>query len=608
MLRSLGAVLRERDLVSEDTLTQALHVQTKTGGRLGDVLLGSGALGTLHLYQALAEHYGLRFIDLLQQPPEEGLARARYLESYIALKVIPWRRELGALTFATAEPSERLDDFIMRTHGDDYKLVVTSPMDIRLTIEQRFADELKHISVDGLYSATPERSAKSTLTRLQRLIVRVTGGALVLAIAVAPLPMAVLSLTCLHVLYAVTMAAKCLWHAVGVKRMRQAQATASAPLLPDHALPNYTILVPLFREAAVLPALLRTLSQIDYPKDKLDIKLVLEASDAETFEAAKRLRPSYHFDIIRVPASQPQTKPKALNYALRFARGDLVTIFDAEDHPEPDQLRKAASVFAAGDAKLACVQARLQYFNAHENWLTRWFEIEYQTLFGPLMHALVGSRTPIPLGGTSNHINLRVLKSLGEWDPYNVTEDADLGVRLAASGYQTAMLNSVTYEEAPISLWAWVRQRSRWVKGHMQTWMVYMRAPDALYKTLKAQGFFGFHLVMGMSWVTFITAPVLWGLTLAAYHYPPLYIAASAVPALEYVAMFNLVSFVLLCWVQALRVSSGRGLRFALAAVTYPAYWALHSLASYKALVQLITRPHYWEKTNHGVSRVGNLT
>lgn len=605
MPRSLGAVLREREAVSEDMLAHALHVQTQTGGRLGDVLLGHGALGTLNLYQAVADHYGLRFVNLLTQPPEAELLSVRHLETYIALRVIPWRQELGTLTFATSEPSEALDRFITQTHGEDYKLVITSPMDIRLTIEQCFADQLKTISVDGLYHATPERSAKSTLTRPQRNILWASLLTTVVAAISAPLAFMVLVLVGLHVLYAVTMGAKCLWHAVGLKRMRRMQAAPPPPPLLDYALPIYTILVPLYREANVLPALLRTLSALDYPKDKLDIKLVLEASDAETFEAAKRQRPNYHFDIIRVPESAPQTKPKALNYALRFAKGELVTIYDAEDHPEPDQLRKAAGVFAMGDPKLACVQARLQYFNAHENLLTRWFELEYQTLFGPLMHALVGSRTPIPLGGTSNHINLNVLKSLGEWDPYNVTEDADLGVRLAASGYETAMLDSITYEEAPIDLWAWVRQRSRWVKGHIQTWVVYMRAPDALYRTLKLQGFFGFHLVMGMSWLTFITAPVLWGITFAAYCYPPLYIAASAVPYLDYVAMFNLASFLLLCWVQALRVASGRGLRFAAAAMTYPAYWALHSLASYKALFQLITRPHYWEKTTHGVTRVG---
>ncbi len=602
--RSLGAVLRDRALVSEEALMRALGAQVHTGVRLGDILLGDGTLGTLTLYHAVAEHYGLRFVNLMHASPDPALVDGRYLERYITLRVLPWRREMGTLTFATSEPSEALDRFITQTHGDDYKLVITSPMDIRLATQQLFAEDLSRQSVDGLYLASPERSAKATLTRAQRVGLYTASGALALALGASPLAVLLLVLIGLHGLYALTMAAKCVWYALGCARMRQAQQTPSPPLLDDAHLPVYSILVPLYKESAVLPRLLAALSALDYPKEKLDIKLVLEADDAETFAVAKALRPAYHFDMIRVPTSAPQTKPKALNYALRFARGELVTIFDAEDRPEPAQLRKAATRFAFGGPKLACLQAPLQYFNADENLLTRWFEVEYRTLFGPLMHALVGTSTPMPLGGTSNHLNLAVLRALGEWDPYNVTEDADLGVRLRASGYVTEMLDSVTYEEAPIRLWAWVRQRSRWVKGHMQTWAVYMRLPDALYRSLTLSGFSGFHLVMGMSWISFLTAPVLWGLTIAAYHYPPLYIAASAVPGLEYVAGFNLVSFVVLCWVQAAHVCAGRGTRFAFAAATYPLYWILHSVASYKALIQLITKPHYWEKTDHGVTKV----
>ncbi len=605
MSRSLGAVLRARETVTEDSLAQALHLQSQTGGRLGDILLSSGSVGTLSLYQAIADHYGLRFINLLTHPPEANLPKVKYLEDYIRLKVLPWRRELGTLTFATSEPSEALDQFISKTHGEDYKLAITSPLDIRLTIEQLFTDKLSSISVDGLYHATPERSAKSTLTAFQKLVLASIIGSLLFGATYSPVAFLLLVLVSLHLLYVGNMVAKTAWYVRGIRRMRAIRSGLKPPLLKDHELPIYTIMLPMYKEAEVLPGLLSTLSKLDYPHNKLDIKIVLEASDLETYEAAKNLKPAYHFDIIRVPSSQPQTKPKALNYAVHFAKGEIVTIYDAEDHPEPDQLRKAATMFAYGGPKLACVQGRLQYFNAHENTLTRWFEMEYQTLFGPLLHALVGSLTPIPLGGTSNHINLRVLKSLGVWDPYNVTEDADLGVRLAASGFETAMLDSITYEEATMSVGAWIRQRSRWVKGHMQTWVVYMRRPGVLYGTLKLRGFTGFQLVIGMSWLTFITAPILWAITLYAYLSPYMYMLVSAIPGLLPVAIFNLVSFPMLCWLQASRVAGGQGWRFATAAAFYPFYWLLHSIASYKALIQLITKPHYWEKTNHGVTKLG---
>src|SRR5664279_140422 len=236
---------------------------------------------------------------------------------------------------------------------------------------------------------------------------------------------------------------------------------------------------------------------MDYPRSKLDIKLVLEADDAQTIEAAKALALEATFEIIRVPHSLPKTKPKACNYAIQMARGEYLTIYDAEDKPEPDQLKKAIVAFRKGGANTACVQARLNYFNAEENWLTRMFTLEYSLWFDMFLPALDRLSVPIPLGGTSNHFDLAKLRRVGAWDPFNVTEDADLGLRFAAMGYRVGIVNSVTYEEANSHLGNWIRQRSRWVKGYMQTWLVNMRDPIGLVRRVGVKGFLSLQFFVG---------------------------------------------------------------------------------------------------------------
>jgi glycosyltransferase XagB len=183
--------------------------------------------------------------------------------------------------------------------------------------------------------------------------------------------------------------------------------------------------------------------------------------------------------VIVVPCGLPQTKPRALNYALCFARGSLLTIYDAEDIPDPRQLRRAAAAFAVLPQDTACLQAELVFDNANENWLTRQFTIEYAMLFGMILPALAAHRLPLPLGGTSNHFRIDALRRAGAWDAYNVTEDADLGIRLARLGFDTDTITSCTYEEANVSLRNWMRQRTRWMKGFLATWLVHMREPLA---------------------------------------------------------------------------------------------------------------------------------
>ena len=361
-------------------------------------------------------------------------------------------------------------------------------------------------------------------------------------------------------------------------------------------LPVYTILVPLFREANVLPHLARALMALDYPRDKLDIKIIVEEDDSETGAVAAEVAGNAPFEIVCVPAGRPQTKPRACNYALNFARGEFTVIFDAEDRPERDQLRKAAAAFRASPSDTACLQARLNFYNADENWLTRLFALDYALWFDVLLPGLDRLGVPMPLGGTSNHFRTAVLRQLGGWDPFNVTEDADLGIRIAHLGKRVAMLDSTTFEEAPVHFRVWLKQRSRWLKGYMQTWLVHTRRPLSLIHRAGLGGFLAFHLFVGGAVLSALAAPLLWALfawSLFGPAHSGLSLSAS-----------SLIGGNALLTVLAMAGPLRRGWRdLAPYGLTATLYWALISLAALRGLGQLITNPFYWEKTAHGLSR-----
>jgi glycosyltransferase XagB len=258
--------------------------------------------------------------------------------------------------------------------------------------------------------------------------------------------------------------------------------------VPDDRLPVYSIIVALYREAHSVEELVRALRQLDYPPEKLQILLVTEPDDLETLAALSRLDLDTPFEIITAPANGPRTKPKALNAALAFARGTLTVIYDAEDRPEPDQLRHAVEMFRIESADVACVQARLTIDNTADSWLARVFTAEYASQFDLFLPGLAALRLPLPLGGSSNHFPTAVLRQIGAWDSYNVTEDADLGMRLARFGYRSTVLHSTTYEEAPAHFGAWLKQRTRWFKGWMQTWSVHMRSPPPPVQRARSGG------------------------------------------------------------------------------------------------------------------------
>jgi cellulose synthase/poly-beta-1,6-N-acetylglucosamine synthase-like glycosyltransferase len=312
------------------------------------------------------------------------------------------------------------------------------------------------------------------------------------------------------------------------------------------------------------------------------------------------------FRTVVVPDNAPQTKPKALNYALHFARGEFVVVYDAEDRPEPDQLLRALSVFRRHPPRLGCVQAQLNIYNPRASWLTRQFTIEYSALFDAVLPALARLGLPVPLGGTSNHLRREALVACGGWDPFNVTEDADLGFRLARQGWRTAMLQSTTWEEAPATARQWIRQRTRWLKGWMQTYLVHTRQPWRLNAELGVRGAMGFHALMGALILSALAHPLFYVLLACHVARGELFAPADSIAGAVFwgVACANLgAGYVTSVLVGALSVWR-RGRRdLVLSALLMPAIWLMMSAAAYRALYQLFHAPHLWEKTEHGMGQ-----
>jgi len=607
----LGELAVDAGLINTDTLDALLGNQKQGHARIGEMMLHAGYMRASDLTKLLSVQSGIPFIDLYTQPIDPTLCNAADLDFYINHDCVAWRWKNREPVYVAADPLG-VRAAVEELEGRPCRIFFASPRAIRQAIQKRFLIELGERARLELARATPENSAQHRLSISQTWIIPAFAFLLVCAACVSPHTF----VTVANVLFAagfITIAALKLFSiGIGLEKKSPSEDSASdfSPRLEDDELPVYSILVPLFREASVLPILINSLSKLDYPASKLQILLIFEETDTETIETAKSLNPPDNIEFISVPFSFPLTKPKACNFALSFARGEFLVIFDAEDLPEPDQLRRAVTAFRAGDEKLACVQARLNYYNQFENWLTRQFTLEYAAYFDLLLPAFERLGFPIPLGGTSTHFRTSSLRKAGAWDPFNVTEDADLGMRLAMLGYKTGLINSTTYEEANCRVDNWLRQRSRWTKGWIQTYLVRMRHPVKLYKALGLRGFVGFQIVIGGFSLSNLVHPLFFfsaltsiGLVLVATPEAQTYVPqASSIAVANLVVLSTGYSISILAGMIA---ATQRGLRpLILSALAMPVYWLLISFGSYKALAQLVSRPFHWEKTDHGLSRL----
>ena len=371
--------------------------------------------------------------------------------------------------------------------------------------------------------------------------------------------------------------------------------------IPDDELPVYTILLPVYREAALLAQLVEGIEALDYPDHRLDVKLLLEEDDVETRQALGDMDLPDCFDVSVVPAVGPTGKPRACNHGLANARGEYLVIFDAEDRPETDQLRRSVLAFRDASPEVVCLQAQLNYFNRTRNLLTRWFTAEYSVWFDQLLPGLQAMDVAIPLGGTSNHFITARLRAIGGWNAFNVTEDADLGLRIFLRGWKTAILDTTTYEEATSRYRNWIRQRSRWVKGYMQTYLFHMRRPFQLAGQMGPKAFVAFQLFFGASTLCLLLNPVFWALTIVWFA-TQLHLIQAAFPGpVLYLSMIGLFIGNAACVLSMVSGCFGRrNYEDVKYAFLVPLYWVLMSVAAWKALVQLFYKPTYWEKTEHG--------
>jgi glycosyltransferase XagB len=417
--------------------------------------------------------------------------------------------------------------------------------------------------------------------------------------------------------------------------------------IDESTLPMYTIFLPLYKEANIASKIIHNIEQLDYPADKLDVKLLLESDDQETQDAVKKCELPEYFEVIVVPDFQPKTKPRACNYGLEKAKGEYCVIYDAEDRPEPDQLKKAVVEFRNSPQELACVQACLNYYNARQNLLTRLFTIEYSTTFDVMMPGMETFNVPLPLGGTSNHFKTAVLQEIGGWDPFNVTEDCDLGIRIYKRGYRTCMINSTTWEEANSRPGNWLRQRSRWVKGFFQTHFTHMRHPFRTLKGLGLYGMLGFYMSVGASSLMMLVNVFYWfavtayaglvvhamnhgisfwqivsgphnfenyqgveifGLHLKAwplFYYGPMESEFWSTLSIVFCFMSLILLFANLLFLGCHVLACLRRKYYHLLpyCLLMPFYWAFISLGAWKGFLQFFTNPFYWEKTVHGFDK-----
>jgi glycosyltransferase involved in cell wall biosynthesis len=589
----IGELLRATGKVPPGAIEAALASQARCGCRLGEILSARGQIDERTLVGVLSRQSGIPVLDPRAVPASAELARSELADLYCRSLLMPWTIANRRTVYAAVDP--RAAERALAASDPSGTFVLIAKRDLVEALDERFGAGFAAAASRALALMEPAYSAGTGLVPEQKAVICGGCAALALAVLVAPLQTIGLIGVAAAAGFWSGLALRLAVAAIGLGGFAR-PATAGPP---ERSLPVYTILVPLYREARAVGGLIAALRALDYPPAKLDIKLIVELDDAETRTAIAAAAPPPIFEVVTVPPTGPRTKPKACNYALHFARGQYVVIYDAEDRPEPGQLREALAAFAAGGAALGCAQARLRFYNARESWLTAQSALEYLFWFNLMLPGLRRLGLPIPLGGTSNHFPLAVLRRLHAWDPHNVTEDADLGLRLAREGYRTEILQSVTYEEAIVDFSPWLRQRTRWLKGYLQTYAVHMRQPGQLCARLGLRGFLGFQFTIGGTVAAALLHP-LWIVGLLDWACRGGRLGPVAIICGALLAAGNLMAIGTGIFVALHR--GGRGLLGA--ALTIPVYWLLQSIAGYRALWHLAHAPFHWEKTTHGVSRV----
>ncbi|PWK61175.1 glycosyltransferase family 2 protein [Roseicyclus mahoneyensis] len=595
---ALEALLLARGAITLTELASAREARRASDASIGEILLARGAISDIDLISALAECHGYGLSDLANRPPDPTLGRYLPAATALALEVVPTERIGNILVLATCRPDR----------AEAIRAALPSGMRMILTLSPRAQITMAQIA---LYGETLARLAEgqaplndSCRGWRPRVAVRsLVLSALSLAALAIFLPVAAIGLVfgLSLLIFGGNMALKATAFASALRRDRQKDAGEDQRPTPTLLRPPMvTLIAPLYQERDIAATLVKRLGELDYPPERLDVLLAVEADDATTRAALAATHLPPWIRVITVPDGQPRTKPRALNFALNFARGDIIGIYDAEDRPDPDQITRITERFANRPPEVACLQGRLDYYNARHNVLSRLFAIEYANWFRVLLPGVQRLGLVVPLGGTTLFLRHKVLVEVGGWDAHNVTEDAELGLRLARRGYRTEIIDTTTFEEANAAVLPWIRQRARWQKGYLMTWAMAMRAPRALWRDLGPVRFAALQVQMLFAVAGFLVAPLLWSLMVKPFgvaHPLDALVGPMGYGIMATAFVGSIVLSVALS-IHATRAAHLRHLRPWI--MLSELYFLLATISAARAAAEMLMRPFWWAKTTHG--------
>lgn len=597
--RPLGQLLVESGAVDPGNLAKALAMQAREAARLGDILLAHDWVSEGDLMAALSQQWRAEVIDPKTSRPDARLIDRLGAQVCLREGVLPWRLVGAATVVATARPDDfaRLRPVLEQAFGPVLMALATE-RDLHAAL---LATRKSVLNLNAETLVPAAESCRSWNTSLLRR--RAVAASLVVAWVAWVLPSAlVLAVTGWAVLSLIVTAGLKLAAVVTHFREKAPESARLSAPVAIARLPVVSVMIPMFRENDIADRLVRRIGRLQYPRELLDVLLVVEEEDGVTQATLAAASLPRWMRVVVVPKGPLKTKPRALNFAMNFCRGSVIGIYDAEDAPDPAQLHRVVRRFHDRGPEVACLQGALDFYNPRANWLSRCFTIEYAGWFRVVLPGLQRMGLAIPLGGTTLFFRRAAIERLGGWDAHNVTEDADLGVRLARHGYRAELVETVTEEEANCRAWPWVKQRSRWLKGYAMTYAVHMRDPRLLLRQLGAWRFFGFQALFLGTLSQFLLAPVLWSFWLLAlgFGHPvalmvPHWLIVTLALIFAAAEMVNIM--------VGLLGAKLAGKRFLWPWVpTLMLYFPLGALASYKAFYELITQPFYWDKTAHGHS------
>ncbi|MGH1367505.1 MAG: glycosyltransferase family 2 protein [Maritimibacter sp.] len=601
--RPLGEILMDMGALSAQDLAKALALRARQDVRFGDILLAHNMVSSTDLYAALATQFGTTVANLRAEPPDVRLIDRIKPEFCIQNGIVPWKRVGGATVIICSQPDEfaRLADLMPEGFGRLH-LAVAPEEDIQEALVAMRHRSLAQRAESRVAEGESCRSWNSGPSG--RMALALVIGLIALFLTSPVVGFALLTSWAVLTLL-VNSGLKAIAAVIHLRREAgtTSQDQSTEPRFGVRRLPTVSIMVPLFKEREIAGRLVKRLSKLSYPRELLDICLVVEEDDTLTQQTLARSDLPRWMRQITVPRGAVRTKPRALNFALDFCRGTIIGVYDAEDAPDPDQIHKIVRRFAERPVTVACLQGVLDFYNAPKNWLSRCFTIEYATWFRIVLPGLEKMGFAVPLGGTTLFFRRAVLEELGGWDAHNVTEDADLGIRLARHGYRTELINTVTQEEANCFWWPWVKQRSRWIKGYAMTYGVHMRHPMQLLRDVGPWKALGVQFLFLGTLSQFLLAPVLWSFWAVAFglSHPLL----SVMPDWMFWTLGGVFLFseVLTISVGVLATSGDPNHHFLRKWVpTLHFYFPLATLAALKGMSEIVTKPFYWDKTQHGAT------